>query len=317
LETGGYQPISFYTSDAKRMKINAAGGVTVGNTVTASTIAATGEWQGGGTGNSWFSGNVGVGITNPDQILYVKSAEALITAEATGVSGNQSGVYFKGAGTNASWTIGTNRGDIGGAVDSFIFNKVAGTSGVKLVIQDNGNVGIGKTNPSAKLDVSGSLAISGSTLTVNTNGTIDMPGQAMAVVSDCDAGTSIPNGDTLISIPFKTSIKTTLNFWVAATSTTFTVPVSGGYEMFAHSGLAANNTGTARYLRIKKNSTADYKRGNVRAPDANNSAVVEVHAIDSLTAGDTIEFQIAHDASAALDLSCGANQTYGWVRKVW
>jgi hypothetical protein len=36
-----------------------------GDTVTASTIAATGEWQGGGTGNSWFSGNLGVGVTAP------------------------------------------------------------------------------------------------------------------------------------------------------------------------------------------------------------------------------------------------------------
>jgi hypothetical protein len=69
---------------------------------------------------------------------------------------------------NANWYIGTNDNggglsDGSGSADDFYFYKNAGTTGTKLIIKDNGNIGIGVKNPSKKLDVVGTASISGAT----------------------------------------------------------------------------------------------------------------------------------------------------------
>ena len=81
--------------------------------------------------------------------------QAVIRTENTQGSGTNVGLWIIGGATNANWLIGTNRGDIAGAGDNLMFYKNAGTGGTKLVIQDNGNVGIGTTSPGAKLQVTG------------------------------------------------------------------------------------------------------------------------------------------------------------------
>jgi hypothetical protein len=112
------------------------------------------------------TGNVGVGTASPINDIHVVSknttsnATVRIETTATGTSG---GAFLSlvGANTNASWLLGTNRSDLFGAADSFGIFKNAGTTGAKLIVQDNGRVGIGTNAPDQLLSVNGDASKTG------------------------------------------------------------------------------------------------------------------------------------------------------------
>jgi len=116
------------------------------------------------------SGNVGIGTTSPSAKLDVQSS--------TGQQAVFSGHSPAGAASyNGDIRIGSNasyQGQIyydGGAPTSFILNNVYNNSGSlikfqvagsdKMAIKGDGNVGIGTTSPTQKLDVVGNIALSG------------------------------------------------------------------------------------------------------------------------------------------------------------
>ncbi len=104
-------------------------------------------------------GSVGIGTTAPTDHLTVYGAgDQVTTIQSTDGSGRNVALHLKGAATNADWYIDTNRGDLAGAGDNLFFYKGVGTVGTKMVIQDNGNVGIGTTNPSSALTVVGNVS---------------------------------------------------------------------------------------------------------------------------------------------------------------
>jgi hypothetical protein len=111
------------------------------------------------------TGQVGIGTTTPGYLLHVYSAASNSYIMSQTAAGNGTSTEFKLAGgaTNAQWSIGTNNSTYGGLADSLYFYKNAGTGGTKMVIQDNGFVGIGNTAPRAALDIgsSGNASISG------------------------------------------------------------------------------------------------------------------------------------------------------------
>ncbi len=107
-------------------------------------------------------GNVGIGTASPTSLLHVQgSSFTTLTAETTATSGSYAALALKGGQPNAYWSMGTSHDSVAGNPDSLYFYKNAGTTGTKLVIQDNGNVGIGTTSPSSKLDVVGIISQNG------------------------------------------------------------------------------------------------------------------------------------------------------------
>jgi hypothetical protein len=92
------------------------------------------------------NGNVGIGVTNPTNILHV----------------NTGTVRFEGrpAAGGTALSIG-GYGDI--SVDK------TGVAGGRLIIKENGSVGIGTTNPTSDLTVNGTIA--GKVASVTSNGT--------------------------------------------------------------------------------------------------------------------------------------------------
>ena len=143
-----------------------------GATTLSSTVGITGNTTIGGnlnvngSGNSYFSaGNVGIGTTNPTNKLEIFNPSGTAVLKMTGNSGvsqvNLSGRLIltgdDGSGYGevqgyTSYGLLLNKG--GGAV-GIGYGSLSGTTGKLLV---NGNVGIGTTNPSAKLEVSSATA---------------------------------------------------------------------------------------------------------------------------------------------------------------
>ncbi len=135
-----------------------------------------------GTRNNLFikgsNGNVGIGTTSPDQKLHISgSADTYLVIEGQGANTQDRGIEFQGAsGATAGYlimqpnTIGT---------DSKMQFFVGGGAGgdLKMVINDDGQVGIGNTSPSYKLDVGDGARIWGEDATdglfLNVSGSTD------------------------------------------------------------------------------------------------------------------------------------------------
>jgi hypothetical protein len=131
------------------------------------------------------SGNVGIGTNSPTSELHVKGTRGYgsLRISPTSDDGESTMGFFQdGAAidTNDAWVIGqggwSNVGD-------FIFGNLNNGAGgdVRLLIQKDGNVGIGTTSPSAKLDVNGSIKIMDNTEGKLILGSLDgaMEGGAM------------------------------------------------------------------------------------------------------------------------------------------
>jgi len=111
------------------------------------------------------SGNVGIGTTAPTSILEIKKDAVNADGAQLRIINDGSGV---GTGQTASLVLGRNFGDRNWKITSnstasygvnpdLIFSTVKDDSAYldKMVIQNDGNVGIATTNPAYKLDVNG------------------------------------------------------------------------------------------------------------------------------------------------------------------
>ena len=140
-------------------------------TVQANNISAVGQFganSGGGTFS--FPGNVGIGITNPGQMLnlngtnpmaeYSNGASVMGYVGGTGAVGGYSNIASAGdmvARSDTGNFIVTARN----AVGNILFAS-GGSDTEKMRITNSGNVGIGTTNPGYKLDINGQTRFMGS-----------------------------------------------------------------------------------------------------------------------------------------------------------
>ena len=139
------------------------------------------------------SGNVGIGDTSPDFLLDIASgSSASTTLSIDNTSTGDSQILFRNNGVD-EWFIGydDSQSDVFRITDiAFSATNVTG-----LTIESGGNVGIGTTNPSVALDISGALTVSG--LVTITSGSIT--GITDLAVADGGTGTSsLASGEILL-----------------------------------------------------------------------------------------------------------------------
>lgn len=190
-------------------------------------------------GNSYFrGGNVGIGTTSPTAKLDVRGTEQDLMATYNYANTTQaSTIYLRARGTQSNPLAVTGSDYLGyfsfrgydgtqfsgtralfGASASETWNNTArgtfmnfwttssGTDTIaeRMRISDNGNVGIGKTTPSAKLDVNGSAVIGNTTgnISIDNQGNLILNGEAtqwddmtMPLANGKIAGLNVPSWD--------------------------------------------------------------------------------------------------------------------------
>ena len=104
----------------------------------------------GGSGNAYFLGTVGVGTTNPRDILHLFKGTPSTVGVLMGNSFTGSG--RRGLLVDYHFTNGAEFWNFENTDMWFGTNNTR-----RMTIKNNGNVGIGTTNPQGKLDVNGSI----------------------------------------------------------------------------------------------------------------------------------------------------------------
>ena len=121
-------------------------------------------------------GCVGVGTTNPNNSLHVYSAVSASVARFVSGSGSKSFLQFQGTTTTQTPILGADSNDL--TIQTQFTDRVRVTSA--------GDVGIGVTQPTAKLDVNGTLNVSG--VATATSFHTGAEGSAIRVTSNTISG---------------------------------------------------------------------------------------------------------------------------------
>ena len=129
------------------------------------------------TGNITVAGGrVGIGTTNPFNSLHVYSDVSASVARFVSGSGSKSLLQFQGTTTTSTPTLGADSNDL--TIQTQFTDRVRVTSA--------GDVGIGVTQPTAKLDVNGTLNVSG--VATATSFHTGAEGSAIRVTSNTISG---------------------------------------------------------------------------------------------------------------------------------
>ena len=148
------------------------------------------------------SGNVGVGTTNPTaakfNVVSNSGSGDVIAIQDTGSGGFSEIKYLDSDGTDGGW-IGHDNGNdrlfinTAGA-RSFSLATHGGTSERMRIDAATGNVGIGTSAPSAKLDVNGSIKIGTGTCGASTQGSLQFTSNSIQYCNTSNAWTTLGTG---------------------------------------------------------------------------------------------------------------------------
>ena len=102
-----------------------------------------------------YGGNVGIGTTSPDSALHISSNSAVL--KLTNQNTTLSSMWYADTGDGSIFFIADSTG---GGTDPFISFRTGSTAVAdeRLRLMNNGNVGIGTTNPNGKLNIAGVTA---------------------------------------------------------------------------------------------------------------------------------------------------------------
>lgn len=188
IRTATNHPLIFYTNNTERARINAAGGLAVTGTLSA-TSSSTQEIA---------------TFAHPSTSTTANNGGAIIRIQNTSsTNGNMQSLQFNNASGSASSAIfgyNTDQSTHEGFI-TFGTRNSAGTFGERARIDSSGNVGIGTTSPAQKLDVGATsdvgISMNNSTsVTSGNRGTIYMLNSANSTVGFIRFGAVTDNSGT-------------------------------------------------------------------------------------------------------------------------
>ncbi len=157
-------------ADNRKIKLWAEGGLTVAGPVIANSFSGDGsgltglaKLSGGNTfsGNQILNNRLGIGESSPGARLHATDTSAVMgILESSSTAGTWLALQNTSVGGRFWQFISTGSGNSEGAGKLLIGTGAnAGTTAIRMTVEEDGNVGIGITDPTHKLHVNGSVAI--------------------------------------------------------------------------------------------------------------------------------------------------------------
>lgn len=148
------------------MAVSAAAQTVTGGGTTNTVPVFTGTSTVGNSPISVSNGNVGIGTTSPASTLDVHGMmQSTVSGDVGGVVALYNPLKTT-SGTASIWKIFNMTNGYGNSMQFWAYDTIGCTTGglcaSRLTLMDNGNVGIGTTNPGAKLEVDGSIKLTAS-----------------------------------------------------------------------------------------------------------------------------------------------------------
>ena len=227
----------------------------------------------GHSGTAFFEGNVGIGTNNPSVRLDINAGDG-IKVQDTG------DVVFLANPTTGTFSLG-DTGGVGGT--AYIIGDSTnidffGDGDVRF--QNEGNVGIGTTSPTAPLEVNGNLVFTSENNSITFGGVTSSPSLQITNSSSESrfnraGGSGVLKFDSYSGIEITTGgydnvINSSGNWGIGTTNPSQKLDVIGSIEV--NGGIYVGGTGSANYLD-------DYEEGSFTPSYTGSSGMAVTHDI--------------------------------------
>jgi hypothetical protein len=307
-----------------------SGNVTLGGTLTAATTVtgaantlaftstATNGFSVDGTTFSVDAANdrIGIGTATPATNLHVNDNSTTANKVLTLITQPN-----MAAGNSVYQKFGYSDDGSKGVVDFFfeknsnpLLNKYGyGFSGISpqfYLVAGTGNVGIGVSSPSEKLDVAGNVKFSGALMPNNTAGT------AGQVLTSAGSG-AVPTWTTIPSGGLSTTL-TSANLFVGNVSNVATGVALSGDATISNTGALTIGTGAVTSAKIADGTiaTADIADANVTSAKLENNIVLPGTASMTLPSGSTAN-RPATGVNGMVRYNTSTNKTEMYQNGAW